>query len=193
MRALIVVAGNPLLSIGGEERLREAFEKLELLVCIDLYKNATGEYAHWLLPSTDMFERADINITGLGLQWQPWIQWTDAVVPAQGERREEWWIYARLAQALGHKSALDAGPSPDLWGRIDHMLRSRGHSLEELRASGEPLVFEPLTPGRFFGEQLQTAGRQGRLLPARLRRRARRARRRSSRSWKARACRGSSS
>ena len=45
----------------------------------------------------------------------------------------------------------------DLWGRIDHMLRSRGHSLEELRAGGEPLVFEPLTPGRFFGEQLQTA------------------------------------
>ena len=156
VRALIVVAGNPLLSIGGEERLRAAFEKLELLVCIDLYKSATGEYAHWLLPSTDMFERADINITGLGLQWQPWIQWTDAVVPAKGERREEWWIYARLAQALGHKSALDAGPNPDLWGRIDHMLRSRGHSLEELRTGGEPLVFEPLTPGRFFGEQLQT-------------------------------------
>jgi formate dehydrogenase len=36
------------------------------------------------------------------------------------------------------------------------MLRSRGHSLEELRAGGDPLVFDPLTPGRFFGEQLQT-------------------------------------
>jgi len=156
VRALIVVSGNPLLSIGGESRMREALAKLDLLVCIDLYKNATGEYAHWLLPATDMFERADVNITGLGLQHEPWIQWSDAVVEPRGERREEWWIFARLAQALGLKSPLDAGPAPDLWGRIDHMLHARGHSLDELRASGQPLAFEPLTPGKFFAEQLQT-------------------------------------
>ncbi len=160
VRALIVVAGNPLLSIGGEARLREAFDALELLVCIDLYANATGEYADWLLPSTDMYERADVNITGLGLQHQPWIQWTDAVVPAQAERREEWWIFARLAQALGLKSPLDAGPAPELWGRIDHMLKTRGHSLEELRASSHGLVFEPLAPGRFYEKQIQTPDRK---------------------------------
>ena len=45
VRAMIVVAGNPLLSIGGGDRLRKAFEQLELLVCIDLYRNATGELA----------------------------------------------------------------------------------------------------------------------------------------------------
>jgi len=156
VRALIVVAGNPLLSIGGEARLREAFDSLELLVCIDLYQNATGEYADWLLPSTDMFERADVNITGLGLQHEPWIQFTEAVVPAQAERREEWWIFARLSQALGLKSALDAGPEPDLFGRIDHMLKTRGHSLAELRANPHGIVFEPLTPGRFYAQQLQT-------------------------------------
>ncbi|MGH2901949.1 MAG: molybdopterin-dependent oxidoreductase, partial [Solirubrobacteraceae bacterium] len=115
VRALFVLAGNPLLSIGGEARLREAFDSLELLVCIDLYRNATGEYADWLLPSTDMFERADVNITGLGLQHEPWIQFTDAVVPAQAERREEWWIFARLCQALGLRSPLDQGAEPDLW------------------------------------------------------------------------------
>ena len=152
IRALIVVAGNPLLSIGGEERMREALAKLDLLVCIDLYKNATGEYAHWLLPSADMFERADVNITGLGLQHEPWIQFTDAVVAPRAERREEWWIFAQLAQALGLR-----GPDPDPWGRIDHMLRSRGHSLDEVRAADPALVFEPLAPGRFYAEQLQTA------------------------------------
>ena len=156
VRALFVLAGNPLLSIGGEARLREAFDSLELLVCIDLYQNATGEYADWLLPSTDMFERADVNITGLGLQHEPWIQFTEAVVPAQAERREEWWIFARLAQALGLRSPLDQGPGPDLWGRIDHMLKTRGHSLEALRAAPQGLVFEPLTPGSFYEKQLQT-------------------------------------
>ena len=52
VRAMVVVAGNPVLSIGGEARLREAFEKLELVVCIDLYRNASGEYADYLLPSS---------------------------------------------------------------------------------------------------------------------------------------------
>jgi formate dehydrogenase len=156
VRALIVVAGNPLLSIGGEARMREAFSSLELLVLIDLYPNATGEYADYLLPSTDMFERADVNITGLGLQHEPWLQFTEAVVPAQAERREEWWIFARLAQEMGFRSPLDAGPEPDLWGRIDHMLKTRGRSLAEVRASPHGVVFEPLAPGKFFAKQIQT-------------------------------------
>ena len=156
VRALFVVAGNPLLSIGGEERMREAFERLELLVVVDLYQNATGEYADYLLPSTDAFERADVNITGLGLQEVPWIQFTEPVVAPRDERREEWWIFARLSQALGLKSALDAGPEPDLWARIDHMLKSTGHSLAEVREAGGVLALDPLEPGRFFTDQIQT-------------------------------------
>jgi anaerobic selenocysteine-containing dehydrogenase len=160
VRALIVVAGNPLLSIGGEESLRKAFEQLELLIVIDLYRNATGELAHYLLPATDMFERPDINITGLGMQYRPWVQYTDAVVAPRDERKPEWWILARLEQELGFKSVLDAGPEPDLFGRIDHMLRSSGHSLEELRANPHGLVLPDLEPGRFFDEWLQTSDKR---------------------------------
>jgi anaerobic selenocysteine-containing dehydrogenase len=157
VRALFVVAGNPLLSIGGEARLREAFGQLELLVCVDLYRNATGEYADWLLPSTDMFERADINITGLGLQHQPWVQWTDPVVAPRGERREEWWIFGKLAQALGLKSPFDGAGTADPWSRIDHMLRSRGLTLDDLRKRPHGAVFEDgLDAGSFFDEHLQT-------------------------------------
>jgi len=157
VRALFVVAGNPLLSIGGEQKLRKAFEQLELLVCVDLYRNASGEYAEWLLPSTDMFERADINITGLGLQHQPWVQWTDPVVAPRGERREEWWIFGKLAQALRLKSPFDGAGTADQWTRIDHMLRSRGLTLDELRKLPHGAAFEDgLDAGSFFDEHLQT-------------------------------------
>lgn len=161
VRALFVVAGNPVLSIGGEAKMRAALERLELLVCVDLYRNATGEYAHWLLPSADMYERADVNITGLGLQHDPWVQWTDAVVPPRGERREEWWIFGKLAQACGLKSPFDAGPEPDLWGRIDHMLRSRGTSLEAVRAAPHGVRFpDGLEPGAFYDEHVQRPNRK---------------------------------
>ncbi len=156
VRAMIVVAGNPVLSIGGEARLRSAMEKLELLVVVDLYRNATAEYADFILPSTDPFERADINITGLGLQHEPWIQYSDAVVEARGERREEWWILGRLAQALGLKSPFDHDdPEAGLWGRIDHMLRGRSLGIEDVRER-KHIVFEGLTPGSFYAQQIQT-------------------------------------
>ena len=157
VRAMITVAGNPVLSIGGEGRLRAAMEKLELLVVIDLYRNATAEYADYILPGTDGFERSDINITGLGLQHEPWIQFTDKVVEARGERREEWWILGKLAQEMGLKSPFDEkGEAQGLWGRIDHMLHARGLSLDEVRAHPHGLAFEGLTAGRFYSDHLQT-------------------------------------
>jgi anaerobic selenocysteine-containing dehydrogenase len=174
VRAMVVVAGNPVLSIGGEARLREAMEALDFIVVIDLYRNATAEYADYVLPSTDAFERPDVNITGLGLQHEPWIQFTDAVVAPRGERKQEWWILGRIAQAMGLKSPFDdiegsnhiheseategveAQAPAALWGRIDHMLHARGLSLEEVRAKTHGIVFEPLTPGRFFEDHLQT-------------------------------------
>ncbi len=156
VRALVVLAGNPLLSVGGGERLRKAFEQLDLLVVIDLYRNATAEIAHYVLPATDMFERPDINITGLGMQYRPYVQYTDAVVAPRDERKPEWWILGRIEQELGFKSVLDAGESPDLFGRIGHMLKSRGHTLEELRESPHGIQFGELEPGRFYDEWIQT-------------------------------------
>ena len=156
IRAMFVVAGNPVLSIGGEARLRAAMERLELVVVVDLYRNATAEYADFILPATDPFERADINITGLGLQYEPGIQFSDAVVAPRGERREEWWIMGRLAQVLGLKSPLDHDdPEAVLWSRIDHMLDAQGLGLDEVRER-KHIVLDGLTPGSFFTDQIQT-------------------------------------
>lgn len=155
VRALVVAAGNPLLSIAGEERLRKAFEQLELLVCVDLYRNATGELAHYVLPATDQFERDDLNLIGVGLQYRPWVQYTPAVVAARGERRNEWWIFARLCQELGIPSVLDA-PDPDPWSKLRHMLAKNGIDLDDLRAEPRAVRLPATEPGRFYDDQLQT-------------------------------------
>lgn len=157
IRALFVVAGNPLLSMAGEEALRRAFSQLELIVVVDLYRNATAELAHFVLPAADMLERRDINLCGLGMQQQPFVQYTDAVVPPRDERREEWWIFARLEQELGLKSVLDAGPEPPLFARMDHMLAHSGLSVEALAgAPSGTAVLPPVEPGRFFDDWIQT-------------------------------------
>ncbi|MGW3277035.1 molybdopterin-containing oxidoreductase family protein [Nocardia rhamnosiphila] len=132
VRALIVVSGNPLLSVGGEQRLRRAFEKLELLVTIDLYRTVTGEMADYVLPATDWLEHADINfLNTLGVALEPYVQYTPAVVEPAGERRDDWWILSRIQQELGVPTLLD-DPDPDPFAPVDAVLRDAGTSLDRL-------------------------------------------------------------
>jgi anaerobic selenocysteine-containing dehydrogenase len=157
MRALFVFAGNPVLTIGGEARMREAFAKLELLVTVDLYRNATGQLADYVLPATDGFERHDLNLCGLGLQHVPFVQVADPVVEPAYERRPEWWIFGRLEQGLGFKSVLDAGDQPPLFSRLDHMLGAVGLSTELVRQAPHQTVRLPRSePGAFYHEVIQT-------------------------------------
>jgi anaerobic selenocysteine-containing dehydrogenase len=157
VRALFVIAGNPLLSMAGEPRLREAFAALDLLVSIDIYRNVTGELAHYLLPATDQYERADLTYAGLGLQAQPHVQYTPRVVAPKGERREEWWILARLCKELGFKGPLDDGDEPDVFARLARMLERGGVALETLKEQPGGVMLAPLTPGAFYAEQIGTS------------------------------------
>ncbi len=114
IRALVVIAGNPLLSVPNEKHLKEAFGKLDLLVCLDIYKNETGAFADYLLPCTDFFEREDINLSHATLQLRPYATLTRAVVEPDGEQRPEWQILEDLAERM----------SLDMWGGgVGHAIR----------------------------------------------------------------------
>jgi anaerobic selenocysteine-containing dehydrogenase len=103
IRAMIVEASNPLLACsnpGG--RLDRALAKLELLVCIDLFRNETGNLAHYLLPAPTWLERAEIPYalqSFMACTPIPYMIYSDAVLEPPPEVRHEWWIYARLAEA----------------------------------------------------------------------------------------------
>ena len=103
LRALIVSAGNPLLSVPDPDRLRAAFGKLDLLVSIDLVVNETGRRADFALPGTTWLERDDVPLAFLPFFVRPFVQWTDAVVPPPGEAREEWQIAEAFSRELGIK------------------------------------------------------------------------------------------
>jgi anaerobic selenocysteine-containing dehydrogenase len=157
IKAMVVISGNPILSVGGGERLEEAFASLEFLFVIDIYPNATAEFADYVLPATDMFERQDINICGLGMQNQPFVQYSDMIVPPKDERRPEWWSLGRIEQAQGFDSVLDDGDNPYLFGRTDHMLKHVDLSIDELkRKPSQTAVLPANVPGKFFNKWIQT-------------------------------------
>lgn len=133
IRALIVLSGNPVLSMPGEESLRRALPQLELLVHVDLFRNATGEYADYILPAADWLERPECNLSANAMQPRPFIMSVDRVVEPQFERRDDWWIISRLQQELGIPSALDR-PDPDMLGRARKIVSRLGLTLDEIRA-----------------------------------------------------------
>jgi anaerobic selenocysteine-containing dehydrogenase len=107
IRALFCLAGNPLLTVPNSDgRLAKAFEALELLVAIDIFRNETANHAHYILPGTSAFQRPDLPFVFqslMGVQPIPYAQYTDALVPLDGEQRDETMILLQLAQACGSK------------------------------------------------------------------------------------------
>ena len=102
VRAIFVIAGNRLLSIGGGTRIQEAFESLNLLVSPDSYRNATGEVADWVLPAADGFEREDLNY---------FVQGPSACPTSNGQTQ---WL--RLRQSAGPTGG-SFSESCERWGR----------------------------------------------------------------------------
>ncbi|MGY2488432.1 molybdopterin-containing oxidoreductase family protein [Cupriavidus sp. CP313] len=134
VRALVVLGGNPLITVGGGEQLREASKKLDIMVSVDIFRNATGEMADYVLPATDWLERKDINLLASGMQAVPYVQYTDAMEQPSGGRRSAWWILARIAQAMGLPSPLDDHPdASDGEHEISAMLAARNLSIDLLR------------------------------------------------------------
>ncbi|XXT18881.1 molybdopterin-dependent oxidoreductase [Sorangium sp. So ce429] len=173
LRSLIVCAGNPAHSIPGG-RLREALKQLDTLVCIDIYRNATAEHAHYLLPATDMLERSDIPLGMILSQVTPYAQFSERVVAPKHERREEWEIFSELLLACGIRpkqgNLCSALPQVNrflkyLPGKLrvepDHLLelalRVLGDvSLSRLRAQPRGAFLPPTQPGSFLGKRVFT-------------------------------------
>ena len=107
VRALFCISGNPLLTVPNKNgRLEEAFRKLELLVVIDIFRNETANHAHYILPGTSALQRPDLPFVFqslMGVQPVPYAQYTDEVVPLEGEQRDETQILLDLARACGSR------------------------------------------------------------------------------------------
>jgi anaerobic selenocysteine-containing dehydrogenase len=107
MRALIVGAGNPLISTPDEASVAEALQSLDLLVCVDLYISDTARYAHYILPDQTFLERTDLDLGHMSYIASPHIQASRPVVkPPVGVRRA-WKVYDDIARGLGMPGAFD--------------------------------------------------------------------------------------
>ncbi|HUN23670.1 MAG TPA: formate dehydrogenase subunit alpha [Anaerolineales bacterium] len=95
VRGLFVMGENPMMSEPNQTHARHALEKLELLVCQDIFINETGEMADVILPATSFAEKE-----GTFTNSDRRVQLCRTAVAPVGESRPDWEIVCDLAQRV---------------------------------------------------------------------------------------------
>lgn len=103
VRALIAIAGNPVLSAPNGARLAAALEKLDFMVSLDIYLNETSRHADVILPGTSPLEEAHYDVAFPQLAHRNYARYSKPVLPAT--QPAEWEILLRLTAILMGRGA----------------------------------------------------------------------------------------
>ncbi len=158
IRALVVNAGNPVLSLPNGGRLDRAFAGLEFMLSIDIYLNETSRHADLILPSTFGLEHAQYSILNLALAVRNVAHYSPAILTKPAKLRHDWEILIELAERIGRArggSEAVKGWLRGTFGRalgarraLDLLLRigPRRLSLRALERAPHGIDFGPLEP-----------------------------------------------
>jgi len=155
VRALVTIAGNPVLSAPNGRRLDRAFASLEHVVSLDAYLNETTRHAHVILPPVPPLERLHYDIALYAFAVRNVAKLSDPIAPRSASERHDWEIVSELfARVFSPKplrsAAIAAAREVDPERILDGLLRIGPHrtSVKALREAPHGLDFGPLEPGR---------------------------------------------
>ncbi|MFI8006772.1 molybdopterin oxidoreductase family protein [Streptomyces sp. NPDC086010] len=192
IRALIVIAGNPVLSAPDGDRLDRAItDGVDFMVSVDPYLNETARHADVVLPPPPPSQSAHFDFAFNSLAVRNQVRYSRPAVPLEEDRMAESEILARLVLAVGGmhgappetvddlavSTALARAQAPeslaaDLTGttgaerRLDLMLRLGPYALtlEQVLAHPHGIDLGPLKPR--VPEVLRTRSGRIELFPA---------------------------
>ncbi|MFM2182868.1 MAG: hypothetical protein RJB61_1162, partial [Actinomycetota bacterium] len=160
MRALVTVAGNPVLSTPNSDQLERALEQLDFMVSVDMYLNETTRHADVILPPPSQLQRSHYDVALYQFAVRSVANYSEAVLPLDDGQPDEWEILARLGLlAAGAGADADPAVADDLMasGLLQHAVADpssavHGRDVEELLADLEPRR----GPERLLDVMLQT-------------------------------------
>jgi anaerobic selenocysteine-containing dehydrogenase len=109
IRAMVTVAGNPVLSTPNGRRLDRAMEQLEFTVAVDLYINETTRHADVILPPCWALAEDHSEPLGPSVSLRNVFRWGRPVVERAPDEMSDWQIMLRLTEELG------GGPTGMKW------------------------------------------------------------------------------
>lgn len=180
VKALVTLAGNPVLSTPNGRELDRALAGLEFMVSIDFYVNETTRHAHIILPPTFSLERHHYDLAFHLLAVRNIAKFSPALFERDAETRHDWEILVELQTRMEHdglygrvrRAAIKRFVTPERL--LDLALRfgphgarmnpfGKGLTLRKLRKAVHGIDLGPLTP--CLPQRLRTKDRRIDLAP----------------------------
>jgi anaerobic selenocysteine-containing dehydrogenase len=120
VKALVTVAGNPVLSTPNGRQLDRAFAELEFMASIDCYINETTRHAHIILPPSSSLERTHYDLAFNVLAVRNTAKFSPALFEPDPETRHDWQILLELQTRLEHDGVFGS-----LFGRVKREVGKR--------------------------------------------------------------------
>jgi len=102
VKALVTLAGNPVLSTPNGRELDRALASLEFMVSIDCYINETTRHAHIILPPTSPLERGHYDLAFNLLAVRNTAKFSPPLFERSAETRHDWEILLELESRMKH-------------------------------------------------------------------------------------------
>lgn len=109
IRAMVTIAGNPVLSTPNGDRLDQALAGLDFMVSVDIYLNETTRHADVILPGPSPLEDIQFDPAFLSLSIRNVARFSRPVFPLPETMLPEWQTLLRLASIVS-----GGGPNPDI-------------------------------------------------------------------------------
>jgi anaerobic selenocysteine-containing dehydrogenase len=148
IRALITIAGNPILSTPSSDRLDAALSGLEFMVSVDIYLNETSRHADVILPGASPLRRAHYDFAFNQLAVRNIANFSPPLFPLSDDTPDEWQVLLRLgATVSGQGREADLDPLDD--GVFGLMVGSAvGNPQSSIHGRDPEEIFAATTGGR---------------------------------------------
>ncbi|MEA2784750.1 MAG: hypothetical protein QOF71_854, partial [Candidatus Eremiobacteraeota bacterium] len=142
VRALVTVAGNPVLSTPNGTKVDAALSGLDFMVSVDPYVNETTRHADVILPPATGLETEHYDVIFHHFAVRNTARYSEPLFDIAPEQRFDWQIFEALRLRMTGKT----GKSPR--ERLDAGLQAGPYhtSLDELRANPHGIDYGPMQP-----------------------------------------------
>ncbi|HVL89575.1 MAG TPA: molybdopterin oxidoreductase family protein [Actinomycetota bacterium] len=130
IRAMITIAGNPVLSTPDGARLDRALAGLDFMVSVDVYLNETTRHADVILPPPEPLQRSHYDLAFWQLSVRNVANYSPAILPLQDGQMHEWEILSVLATIAQTGTRAD----PSIVDDLVAMTVAQGVATESLTA-----------------------------------------------------------
>jgi anaerobic selenocysteine-containing dehydrogenase len=100
IRALVTLAGNPVLSTPNGSRLAKALGGLDFMVSVDIYRNETTRFANYILPPTSQLEQSHYDVAFNALAVRNVAKYSRPLFKRADGSRDDWEILVELSTRI---------------------------------------------------------------------------------------------